>query len=312
MVVTLVLIGKYIELHARQKVSRGIVELYEFSNQKVRLACASFPSSPAPTLPGDESRMRGGEERWILAKEVKVGDEFAVLAGERVPLDARIVSGQGNLDESFLTGESKPVRKGSGDEVLGGSLVLDGELTLKTTREAKEGSLEQMIALMQNALLRKNPAEVLADRVTRWFVPIIFLVAIGTGLYLAMGPSPVEETFLRALTVLVISCPCALGIATPLAKVAAMGAGRRRGILVRDPAALERVKDLDTLIFDKTGTLTEGNFELQKIYSEEGDEKGILTDLGAVEIGSSHFLARAIVQKAREAGVKTEKAFSLE
>ncbi|MBP1713811.1 MAG: copper-translocating P-type ATPase [Deltaproteobacteria bacterium] len=312
MIVTLVLIGKYIELHARQKVSKGIVELYEFSNQKVRLAHSSFSSSPVHTLPRDESKTSGSEERWILAKEVKVGDEFAVLAGERIPLDARIVSGKGNLDESFLTGESRPVRRGPGDEVLGGSLVLDGDLTLKTTREAKEGTLGQMITLMQEALLKKNPAEVLADRITRWFVPAIFFVAVGTGSYLWIGRSPVDEALLRALTVLVISCPCALGIATPLAKVAAMDVGRRRGILVRDPAALEQVKDLDTVIFDKTGTVTEGNFDLQNIYAEEGEEEEILKILGTVEIGSSHFLARAVVRKAREAGAKLETASRFE
>jgi heavy metal translocating P-type ATPase len=312
MIVTLVLIGKYIELHARQKVSRGIAELYEFSNQKVRLVYASFPSFPAHTLPEDEGGIRGGKERWIPAKDVRVGDEFAVKAGERIPLDARIVTGKGNLDESFLTGESRPVRREPGDEVLGGSLVLDGNLSLKTIRESEEGILKQMIALMQEALLKKNPTEVLADHITRWFVPAIFFVALGTGFYLWMGRSSVDEALLRSLTVLLISCPCALGIATPITKVAAMGVGRRRGILVRDPGALERVKDLDTLIFDKTGTLTEGKFELQKICSEEGEEENILTVLAAVELGSSHFLARAIVRKARETGVKMEAASRFE
>ena len=181
--------------------------------------------------------------------------------------------------------------------MLGGALLLDGDLTLKTTRQGEEGSLGQMIALMQEALLKKNPAEVLADRVTRWFVPAVFLVAIGTGFYLWMGQSPVSESLLRGLTVLVISCPCALGIATPIVKVAAMGVGRRKGILVRDPAALEQVKNLNTLVFDKTGTLTEGSFDLQEIYSEGGEEKDILAGLGAVEMCSSHFLAKTDIPR---------------
>ena len=311
MIVTLVLIGKYIELHARQKVSRGIVELYELSNQKVRLSPSSCPPalfSPLKTedAVGEERDLRAGGERWIPANEVRVGDEFLVLEGERIPLDARIVSGKGNIDESFLTGESKPVRKRPGDEVLGGALLLNGNLNLKTTRQGKEGSLGQMIALMQEALLKKNPAEMFADRITRWFVPAIFFIAMGAGFYLWMGRSPVSEALLRGLTVLVISCPCALGIATPIVKVAAMGVGRRKGILVRDPAALEQVKDLNTLVFDKTGTLTEGNFDLLEICSEEGEEKDILTILGAVELSSSHFLAGSIVRKAREAAVETE------
>ncbi len=317
MLVTLVLFGKYIELHARQKLSRGIVELYELSNQKVRLSQSSRPpavsSSPKAEDAGGEVRSaRAGGERWIPAKEVKVGDEFLVLEGERIPLDARIVSGKGNIDESFLTGESRPVRKRPGDEVLGGALLLDGSLNLKTTRQGKEGSLGQMIALMQEALLKKNPAEVLADRVSRWFVPAVFLVAIGTGFYLWMGRSPVAEALLRGLTVLVISCPCALGIATPIVKVAAMGVGRRKGILVRDPAALEQIKDLNTLVFDKTGTLTAGIFELQETHFEGGEEKDILAALGAVEMCSSHFLARTIVRKARESGVKMESASHFE
>ena len=317
MLVTLVLIGKYIELHARQKLSRGIVELYELSNQKVRLSQSSRPpavssSQKTEDAVGEVRKMPAETERWIPANEVKVGDEFLALEGERIPLDARIVSGKGNIDESFLTGESRPVRKHPGDEVLGGALLLDGTLTLKTTRQGEEGSLGQMIALMQEALLKKNPAEVLADRVTRWFVPAVFLVAIGTGFYLWMGQSPVSESLLRGLTVLVISCPCALGIATPIVKVAAMGVGRRKGILVRDPAALEQVKNLNTLVFDKTGTLTGGSFDLQEIYSEGGEEKDILAALGAVEMCSSHFLARAIVRKAREAGVKINPASHFE
>ena len=164
----------------------------------------------------------------------------------------------------------------------------------------------QMIALMQEALLKKNPAEVFADRITRWFVPAVFLSPSGRDFISGWADPGPAEALLRGLTVLVISCPCALGIATPLVKVAAMGVGRRKGILVRDPAALEQVKDLDTLVFDKTGTLTEGNFDLQEIYSEAGEEKDILTTLGAVEMGSSHFLARTLVRKAREAGGKME------
>ena len=318
MIIALVLIGKYIELQVRQKVSKGVVELHELSSRKVRLS-HPFLSSANPLLdarraPAAQSqavygtKMMEGGERWIPANEVKTGDIFSVLPGERIPLDARIVSGKGHIDESFLTGESRPVRKGPGDEVPGGALLVDGDLSLQTTRTGREGFLGQMIGLMQEALSRKNPAEVLADRITRWFVPAIFLIAFGAGFYLWLSGTPEEEALLRGLTVLVISCPCALGIAAPIVKVAAVGAGRRRGILVRDPGALEKIKDLDTWIFDKTGTLTEGNFDLLEIYSPEGEEKNTLALLGAVEESSSHFLAKAIVRKAREAGVKLDAA----
>ncbi len=325
MIITLVLVGKYIELQARQKVSKGIVELYELSSRKVRFSPPSSsppPPSLAPreertgagTIPAtaplsrNEAQVAEGGERWIPANEVKAGDLFFVSAGERIPLDARIVSGKGHVDESFLTGESRPVRKGPGDEVPGGALLVDGDLSLQTTRTGKEGSLSQMIDLMQEALTRKNPAEVLADRITRWFVPAVFFIALAAGFYLWAAGIPGEEALLRSLTVLVISCPCALGIAAPIAKVAAVGVGRRRGILVRDPAAFERVNKIDTWIFDKTGTLTEGNFDLLRILLEEGDEKETLGTLAAVEISSSHFLAKAIVRNAREAGVKLETA----
>jgi heavy metal translocating P-type ATPase len=309
MIVTLVLIGKYIELQARQRVSRGIFELHELARQKVRLTRP--PRIPAVS-PGEEKAFTAVGERWVPADEVGVGDEFFAAVGERIPLDARIVSGMGAVDEALLTGESKPIRKRPGDEVLGGSLLLSGDLALQTTRRGKEGSLGRMITLLEEALLKKNPAETLADRITRRFVPAVLLLSCATGFYLWIGRSPLEEVILRALTVLVISCPCALGIAMPIAKVAAIEAGRRLGILVRDPAALERVKDLDTWVFDKTGTLTEGSYDLQKIHCEDEEEKDVLAALGAVEVGSAHFLARAIVRKAREAGIEPAPASRVE
>jgi heavy metal translocating P-type ATPase len=307
MIITLVLIGKYIELHARQKVAKGVVEIYELSNQKVRVSrsSGSSPVSSPPQKEGEAGGERGlmaGGGRWVSANAVKAGDQFFVAEGERIPLDARVVSGKGVVDESFLTGESRPVRKRPGDEVLGGSLLESGDLALETTREGKEGTLGQMVALMREALAKKIPVEILADRLTRWFVPAIFLIASGAGLYIWMVHSSLEAALLRGLTVLVISCPCALGIATPIVKVAAVGIGRRQGILVRDPGALELVKDIDTLVFDKTGTLTDGNFDLQEIYSDEGEEKDILSVLGSVETHSAHFLARTIVRKAQQAG----------
>ena len=258
MLITLVLLGKYIETHARERVSEGITGLYKLANQKVRLF------TPAPTLPhqGGGDWGEGGKERWVPSRDVKPGDEFLVFAGERIPLDGQIISGHGTADESILTGESRPIKKRPGEEVRGGVLLLDGQLTLRTTRVGQESSLGQMITLMQEALSKKNPVELLADRITRWFVPIIFAIAGVVALSLWRSNSSLDEALLRSLTVLLISCPCALGIATPLAKVAAMGISRSRGIFIRDPEALEKAKDLDTLVFDKTGTVTEGNFSL--------------------------------------------------
>ena len=292
MLVTFVLLGKYIEGHARDRVAAGLTELYKLARQKVRLW--------NPVLAGE------GKEKWALSDELRIGDEFLVLDGERVPLDGRVVSGKGEVDESILTGEPRPVRKNPGDEVMGGVLLLDGQVQVKTTRVGRQSSLGQMITLMQESMAGKNPAELLADRVTRWFVPAILALAGGTALYLWFDSRSAEEALLRSLTVLLISCPCALGIATPIVKVAVMGLARSRGILIRDPGALERARELDTLVFDKTGTLTEGNFSLQEVFAPGIPETEILAQIGPLEVRSDHFLAREVVRLARERSVEMD------
>ncbi len=286
MLITFVLLGKYIESYARDKVAAGITELYNLSRLKARISRSSL--------------MGGVKEKWVSSEGLSPGDEFLVWAGERISLDGRVVSGQGEVDESILTGEARPIRKKSGDEVMGGTLLLNGDLTIRTTRVGAESSLGQMIALMQDALARKNPAEVLADRITHWFVPAIVLLAFVTSLYLAFSQRSLEEALLRGLTVLLISCPCALGLATPIVKLAVMGLARKQGILIRDPGVLERACRLDTVVFDKTGTLTEGKFSLQHIFTTDGKEDEALARISALESRSDHFLAREVVRRARE------------
>ncbi len=293
MLITLVLLGKYIETHVREKVSAGITDLYKLANQKVRLWI-------------------GGQEKWVSPEAVQPGYEFQVHSGERIPLDGQIIAGLGHVDQSIFTGETLPLRKGPGDEVMGGVLLLEGDLKLKVTRVGQETTLGQMIALTQEALDKKNPVELLADRITRWFVPFIFVIAGVVALSLWRFNSSVDEALLRSLTVIIISCPCALGIATPLVKVATMGVGRAKGILVRNPGALEQAKDLDTIFFDKTGTLTEGNFSLREIIAEGVSEREALGRLAPVEAFSDHFLAKEIIHKAREMSVKMEEATAFE
>ncbi|HME43146.1 MAG TPA: heavy metal translocating P-type ATPase [Syntrophorhabdales bacterium] len=284
MLVTLVLAGKFIEAWARQRVSAGIAELHSLAYQKVRLE--------------KESR-----EEWVSVDEVKPGDRFVVRSKERVPVDGRIEQGRGLIDESILTGESRPLHKGSGEDVMAGSFLKDGELVLTATRAGSESSLRQMVSLVMDALDRKVPVELLADRITAYFVPAVLLIAAVAALFLSVRHVPADEVLLRSLTVLLISCPCALGIATPLVKVAMLGIGRSKGLLVRDPGALERAKDIDVLIFDKTGTVTEGNFSLQKVVTRGFSEEDVLSRLAALELGSSHFLAREIVLRARQSGI---------
>ena len=246
MLIVLVLLGKYLEARAKERISRGLSELYDLAHQKARL------------------RTEGGEE-WRAAEEVQPGDEFQVLAGERVPVDGRILFGRAALDESYLTGESRPIKRGPQEEVRAGALLLDHPLNIRATRVGAESSIGQIIALMQEGLSRKTAVELFADRLTRWIVPSLLGLAAGTALVLAYHGHSLEESLLRTLTILVISCPCALGIAVPLAKVASIAVGRTKGILIRDPAALEKMRKLDVLIFDKTGTLTEGRFSLREM-----------------------------------------------
>ncbi len=284
MLVTLMLIGKYIELRARSRVSDGFRELYRMAGRKVRI-------------------VRGAGEKWTSPEKVVTGETFMVLRGESVSLDGRVLSGTTDVDESALTGESKPVKKRPGDFVMAGSVVLDGEVFLSVERSAADSSLGQLVNSIREALNAKHPAELLADSVTRRLIPGVFLLAAGTAFLLWLNGASLEETVLRPLTVLVITCPCALGIAIPLAKTAAVGVGRSRGIVVKNPEALERMKDLDVIVFDKTGTLTEGRYALREIVATETDEHEALYRAACIEAGSDHYLAREIVRSARERGL---------
>jgi len=293
MLITLVLIGRLVEERVRRRLNRRINELLELANGKVRL-------------------LASGREKWIRATSVGHGDLFMVRAGERVPVDGLIVAGGGDVDEAMLTGESRPIGKGIDDDVLAGSLLLAGELQLLATRTGLASSLGQMIALVQKALTNKDSVEQLTDRITRWFVPLILCLAGAVFLFLLAGGASVGTGLLRALTVLVIACPCALGIATPLAKVAVVAAGRRRGIMIRDAAAFEQAHRLDTMVFDKTGTMTEGSFVLRAVHAPAHSRAEVLLRAAAVEAGADHFLAREIRRQAKKQGIEPPVADDLQ
>jgi P-type Cu2+ transporter len=293
MLVTLVLLGKTIESGARDRLSRGMRELHQLARQKVRIA--------------SETR-----ETWVTAEAVQPGDQFLVHAGERVPVDGCILAGKASLDEALLTGEARPVTRVAGEEVMAGCLLLQGSVRFRAIRVGAESTLGQMFALMQQALRKKIPAEILADRITRWLVPgVLALASVTAATLWARGASP-DDAILRAVTVLVITCPCALGIATPLARVAAIGVGRDQGMVIRDAGALEKLTAIDWMVFDKTGTLTEGAFALRQIVSVAVGEEELLRLAAAVECHSDHFLARAIVAKAKETTLEVEPALRFE
>lgn len=292
MLITLVLYGRFIETRARRGIHSGMLDLYQISRGKVRIA-------------------RDGRQAWLPADIIKPGQHFTVLAGETVPLDSRIIDGYATIDESLLTGEAVPRERHPGDMLRSGSTVRDGEVKLEAIRTASEGLVGKMIAAIENALEKKDAYERLADRIGRFFVPVVLAISAGTAFFVWTSGSSAGEGLLRGLTVLFISCPCTLGIAIPLVKVAAVASARRTGVILRDPDALERMHAVDTIVFDKTGTLTEGNFSLQQVVDREKDLTGLFSRLASVEVHSRHFIGRQIVGEAarRGAGLTSCDAF---
>jgi Cu+-exporting ATPase len=256
----------------------------------------------------DQARVeRDGEVLTIPATLVLTGEVVVVRPGDRIPVDGAILSGDSAVDESLLTGESIPVVKEPGDRVTGGSVNGDGLLRITTTTVGKESTLERIIALVEGAQAAKPPVQRLVDRVTNVFVPVVVAIAIVTALGWLLAGGTMEQSIIAAVSVLVIACPCALGLATPTAIMAGTGAAARAGILIKDVEALERAGAVDTIIFDKTGTLTMGHPEVTDILSA-GDlaEEGLLRLVAAAQQGSEHPLAKAVLTAAGTRGLELE------
>ncbi|MBI5441817.1 MAG: heavy metal translocating P-type ATPase [Deltaproteobacteria bacterium] len=291
--VAVVLFGRYLELRAKERISARVRELQELARGKARV------------------RAPGGE-RWVSSSAVSPGDELVVREGETVPVDGRLLAGPAQLDEAVLTGESRPVVRGEGEPVRAGARVLEGDALLRADRPGSESSLRLLAREVEDALGRKGRAELLADRLTRRLVPGVLLLSAGCAVWLLLSGAAAEEALLRALAVLVITCPCALGIATPLAKVAAVAKAREEGLLVRDPAALELAGRVDTVVFDKTGTLTEGRFTLRELSLRGAAREEALTRIASAEVRSSHYLAREILRRARAEGIEPREPDSFQ
>ena len=243
-IVTLVLAGKLIERGAKERVSQWIAALHRMMPNKARL-------------------LTRGEERFVSVQALEPEQVFVVKAGEHIPADGLVVDGESHADESLLTGEATPIGKRQGDKVVAGSVNLDGLLHVQATRSAGDSTLSRIIQQVELALGSRCDLERAVDRVSRVFVPCVVLIAVVTFLVTWLGGSAsLGQALMRAITVLVIACPCALGLETPLSITAAFGAACRRGILVRDSRVLETVRRVDTVILDKTGTVTEGKFSL--------------------------------------------------
>ena len=287
MIVTLILVGRLLEAKAKGKTSTAIKRLMGLKPQTAHL-------------------IRKDEENEVAVEEVLVDDILLVKPGERIPVDGIIISGESTIDESMLTGESMPVNKQIGQKVFAATINKTGSFTFKATGVGAETALAQIIRLVEEAQGSKAPIQRLADKVASVFVPSVFLVAFVT--FAVWYFLPAEGNFSRALinfvSVLVIACPCALGLATPTAIMVGTGLGAQSGILIKGGEALEKIHKLSVVVFDKTGTLTRGKLAVTDIAAaKDFDEKQVLAYAAALEKNSEHPLAQAILQKAKADGI---------
>lgn len=282
-VITLVLLGKWLEARAKRQTGSALRAL-----ERLRPATAHL--------------LRGGQEFDVPVTRLRPGDLVRVRPGERMPVDGEVVEGRSDIDNSLLTGESLPVPRGPGERVHTGAVNGEGVLVLRASALGGETLLAQIVRLVESAQAGKAPIQQLVDRVAAVFVPVVLGVALLTLLGWGLGTGAWDRALLNAVAVLVIACPCALGLATPAALMAGTGAAARQGILIRDAAALEQAQRLDVLAFDKTGTLTEGRPQLTTLApAGRGDPAVLLAAAAALQAGSEHPLAQAVRVAAQQA-----------
>lgn len=285
-IIALVLLGKYLEARAKQRASSAIRSMMSLQ-------------------PTTAQVVRDGGHQWVDIDDLQVGDSIVVRPGERIPVDGEVIEGASSIDESMLTGESAPVDKAPGDEVFGGTINTTGSITYHANKVGRDTLLSQIIRMIEEAQASKAPVQRLADTVSAYFVPAVIGVAALTFVFwLLFGPAPsyVHAT-LTAVSVLIIACPCALGLATPAAIMVGTGKGTEFGILIRSAEALERANMVRTVALDKTGTLTMGEPSIVSLVSNHLDSDDLLRLAASVEFGSEHPLGRAIVEAAEEKGL---------
>lgn len=294
--ITLVVLGKSLEMRARGKTSQAIRQLLDL---RPKNACV----------------IRDGAEMEIRIEDVEVGDTVLVRPGERIPVDGVVLEGDSAVDESMLTGEAIPVDKTTGDEVIGSTINKSGALKFRATRVGKDTVLSQIVQLVREAQGSKAPIARSADKVAAYFVPAVILFAIVTFVvWFDFGPTPaIRYALTTSLAVLVIACPCALGLATPISLIVGLGKGAENGILIRSGEALQTAQSVDTVVFDKTGTITEGRPVLTELAASPGfDADEVLRLAASAEKRSEHPLGRALVAAAREKGLELEECEKFE
>lgn len=289
-IVTLVFVGQVLELKARERTGRAIRALLDLAPKTTRRIGAN------------------GVEEDVNLDEVMVGDLLRLRPGESVPVDGVVTEGRSAIDEAMLTGEAMPVEKTKGDMVTGGTLNTTGSLIMRAERVGADTTLAKIVDMVAAAQRSRAPIQAMVDRVAAYFVPSVVLVAIIAFItWSLVGPEPaMAYALVAAVSVLIIACPCALGLATPMSIMTATGKGAQMGVLIKDAEALERFARVDTIVIDKTGTLTLGKPHLTDIIAHEGDETRLLTLAASLEKGSEHPLAAAILKAASEKGLSLE------
>lgn len=294
-IVTLILVGRYLEAMAKGRTSAAIRKLVTLQPRTARVR-------------------RGGAEQEIAIDAVVSGDVVLVRPGERIPVDGEVIEGASFVDESMITGEPVPAEKKAGDEVVGGTVNGTGGFAFTATRVGANTTLSRIIQMVEEAQSGKPPIQRTADRIAAVFVPVVIAIAAVTfGVWLAFGPPPsLSFAFVAAVSVLLIACPCAMGLATPTAIMVGTGKGAEMGVLIRHGAALETLARIGTVVLDKTGTLTLGRptmTDFRRIGDEDGEDD-LLALMAAAESGSEHPIAQAIVEAARRRGLSVPKAES--
>ena len=282
-IITLILLGKYLEAVAKGRTSDAIRKLAELQAKTARV-------------------IRQGQEIDIPIEEVELGDVVVVRPGEKIPVDGKIIEGNSSLDESMLTGESLPVDKKAGDLVYGATINKFGVFKLEATRIGKDTALAQIIKMVEDAQGSKAPIQKIADQVAGVFVPVVLGIALITFLVWYFTGAGINKSLISAVAVLVIACPCALGLATPTAIMVGTGKGAENGILIKGGEYLEMAYKLDTVVLDKTGTITKGQPEVTDIISlGDLDESAIIRMAAQAEKNSEHPLGVAIYEKGKQA-----------